>query len=372
MSKFVSFNPIEQYYNCARGLKMWAKSNDSIVEPFNITGTVKVHGTNMGIAYWADGSITWQTRNRVVSSDNSDGFNMKQFITNLGLDTITDMLKPLLGDFQAVIVYGEFFGKGIQKNVAVAQLDKSFMAFDLVKVKGKVKGTEEDDGWHKEHLSLNLINSYPERNFYRSIDFKQFHRKIDIYSETTYPDLIDLTVREVEMDCPVASQIQSQSQSQFQSRSQSQKTEGDMVMTLSPKTECTTGEGIVWQGEAKLHNGQSRIVMFKTKGDKHQRAQGSAKTSGVKSFTPEQNDALARFYEVALTGDRLEQGFEQFTGELTVKQISPYIKWVINDIQKEHADDIEDILANAGLTWKHVNKEIVNTIRQYFFTKLAQ
>lgn len=347
MKKFVDFGSIEQFSNVSRSLRTWATHSETTVEPFEVTGTVKVHGTNMGIGYWGDGQVTWQTRNSVLTPTDTDGFGMGFFIGQLGTDNVAEMLKPLIKDARGVVVYGEFFGKGIQKNVGVSELNKSFMAFGIIRVYDDV----DSDGnhcWKREHVDINSIHSIPEKNFYRNVDFKQFSFKVDVYDQDMFDHLMDITLNEVEDVCPVASAIKED-------------------------LECTTGEGIVWRGVARLANGMERFVTFKVKGDKHKRGKGSAKVKKSVQYTDEQNDALSKFYNVALTIDRLEQGFEylqQVGKDISMKSTGDYIKWVITDIQKEHANDVVDILYPVELQWNDALKGITGTARDYYLNKV--
>lgn len=350
MNKFVNFGSIEGVVNQFRSLKQWAKFHDSKVKSFSATGSVKVHGTNMGISYWKeDDSIMWQTRNQVLTPTDADGFGMGFFVNQVGVDTIRDMLKPLVvGDAVGVVVFGELFGKGIQKGVGVSELDKSFMAFTVVRVYNDVD-TDGTHCWKREYLTLNDIQSIPEKNFYRSCDFKTFNLdNVDVYDEQMVERIMDITINEVEKVCPVAS-------------------------ALKDDLECTTGEGIVWTATVELESGHIQFVTFKSKGDKHKRSEGSAKSKKSVEFTDVQNDAIAKFFDVAMTNDRLEQGFESLVQSgktVEMQNIGMYIKWVVQDVQKEHTNDVVDILYPVGLEWKNVQKAVTNAARDYFVSKL--
>lgn len=352
--KFVKFPSINQYINVSNNLKKWSERFDSDIEKITINGTVKVHGCNMGIGYWCDDTVTLQSRNINITETGIDQFSFGDYVSKLGGDDfIKDLLKPHINDAKAVFIFGEFFGKGIQKFVAVNEIERSYMVFDIVRV---YSGKDEDDKtintWDFEQLSLSDIPSFPELNFYRSIDFQQFDYDIDIYDNRTNKELIDFTIENVENKCPVATSIKSESE-----------------------LECKIGEGIVWKGIAKLTNGMEKKFIFKTKGDEHKRGQGTIKPTKKSKFTPEQIEAIDKFYEIALTNDRLEQGIEvlkESTGgnDLEIKQIGEYIKWVIHDIKKEHEHDFEEIVKPYGIVWKDLNKVINQDTRNYFIDKL--
>lgn len=345
MKKFVPYRKTEDLKNKWKNTSKWAYHLGTKVSQINLTGTVKVHGTNMGISYWNDKSVNVQTRNElVIPTVTHDTFGMNVYLAQLSPQTVMDMLSPLIGDATGIIMYGEFFGRGIQKGVAVSECNKSFMVFSVVRLYDDVDENGEHC-WKREHLPVESIPSIPEKNFYRSCDFKQYN--------VTFEGVVDRDVLmkhtlEVEENCPVGT-------------------------TINPECESRIGEGIVWDGEVVLENGERQHILFKTKGDKHKRAAGSAKSKEKPERTPEQNSVVRRFFEVAVTNDRLEQGFEYLNtiGLLhEVKNIGHYIKWVLNDISTEHASDITEILYPVALDWLSVRKEVTETVRNYFLNKI--
>lgn len=346
--KFVNFGSIEGVVNQMKTLQHWADYHESKVKTFTAHGNVKIHGTNMGISYWDDGNVTWQTRNKVILPTESDGFGMTFYVNQLGIDTIKQVLKPLLGDAKGIVLFGEFFGKGIQKGVGVSELNKSFMVFAITKVYDDV----DRDGkhcWKRVHVPLDSIIAIPENNFYNVNDFKQFSQVVDPYSQSSIDGIMEHTLS-VEALCPVAT-------------------------TIDPNIECKVGEGIVWSATVELESGQSTRIIFKSKGEKHKRAVGSVMPKVTKQYTVEQNIAISNFFEVAMSKDRLEQGFEylvQSGKEVNVKSTGLYIKWVVGDVQKEHSNDVVDILYPVGLQWDDVKKDITNIAKEYFINIVSK
>jgi len=94
-----------------------------------INGTVKIHGTNAGIILKSNREQIPQSRNRELSiEDDQYGFaawclTKKQYFKELyeSLNTKED-----------VVIFGEWAGKGIQKGVAVSEVEKFFYLFDYV------------------------------------------------------------------------------------------------------------------------------------------------------------------------------------------------------------------------------------------------
>lgn len=119
-------------------------------------------------------------------------------------------------------------------------------------------------------------------------------------------------------------------------------------------------EGVVWSCEYK-----GVVHRFKVKGELH------AGKSKVKTLIKVDDDKIRKIMEIAdkvTPSWRLSQMIEKSCdllngGELDRSKLGEYIRLVINDIVKEDSD----IIADAGLEPKDINKYVSEIARKYFF-----
>lgn len=326
----------------------------------SLTGTVKVHGSNFGVSLSKDDKIRYQTRENFSDPEHNNFGNFRSlFIDTIGEEKIRSTLEPHLKDAERVVIFGELFGQGIQKRVAVSHLPVSYMVFAFYRLYEKeftenvyemlhgervIKHEKGEKYIEKEPLDISLIPSMPELRFYKATDFKIFNVNVNINDfQAAYNELMTYTL-EVEEECPVG-------------------------CSIDPDTENKVGEGIIWTGHYYL-NGHSHFVKFKTKGEKHKRGKGSIKQKIEDNLSDEQKEALNNFYSEALSFDRLEQGFEyldQLGLDVEMKNIPIYVKWVAKDVDEELKAEIDE-LNQLGIEFKKVIK-VVNKKASSFFIK---
>lgn len=69
-----------------------------------------------------------------------------------------------------------------------------------------------------------------------------------------------------------------------------------------------------------------------------------------------------------MTEARLQQALsEACNGEINMKQMGQFLKWISLDILKES----EAELATANLTWKQVNKSVNSAARKWYTNKVT-
>lgn len=108
--KFVKFGSIEQFRHFVKNMQYHGN------EVVNLTGTVKIHGTNAAIGYDIESKELFvQSRNNIITveSDNA-GFAayveknkqfFKEHLENLAKDLNAN------SDYKSIILYGEWAGK---------------------------------------------------------------------------------------------------------------------------------------------------------------------------------------------------------------------------------------------------------------------
>ena len=102
-------------------------------------GTIKLHGTNAGVAKnLITGELSVQSRENIITPQ-KDNAGFARFVENADFNSVFDMIPSLIcapdinnqEESDAVIIYGEWCGRGIQKNVAISNLDKMFVIFSI-------------------------------------------------------------------------------------------------------------------------------------------------------------------------------------------------------------------------------------------------
>ena len=339
MKEFIKYPKIGQYRNAVKIIRDWTHYqgqdedgnpiiDESIEKPvLRATGTVKLHGTNAGVVYDLESDeIYAQSRTRVITveSDNA-GFaffvesnkdNLKKHLKKvLDIANSRSAAKMINESFQepqekTIAVFGEWCGGNIQKGVALAELDKMFVVFD---VKIGEKFVNNSDLAH-------ILEDLPEY-IKSAVHYKTYHMDIDFNNPEQHTNLLVEITNDVENECPVAKEF-----------------------GISG-----IGEGVVWKVN---YNGE--ILRFKVKGQKH----SSSKVKKLAQVDPEKLKSIEQFVDYAVTENRLKQGIEQvFTAnnrEIENKGIADFVKWVKQDIFSEE----KDVMVESSLEPKDVMKQI--------------
>lgn len=289
-------------------------------------GTVKIHGTNAGVTY--DGKDFWpQSRSSVISVEN-DNAGFAKFVEERK-EAFLEMFKYQAecgshwGSWDYLTIFGEFAGKGIQKGVAVNELEKAFYVFD-------VKLTRITDEGEQETLWVSPYAGPFHPDIKDITDYEMFKVEIDFSKPEEAIQKMSEYVDKVEKQCPVA--------------------ELYGVKGI--------GEGIVWKFFFK-----DRIYTFKTKGEKHSKT----RVKKLPEVDVEAEKEKRELVKKLTPSWRLDQGMSETFGvnwepiDLDRKKMGDYIRWVVNDIQKEESDLFGDY------TIKDLGKLISDVARKYFF-----
>ena len=334
MAKFYSFPHINQYTDMIKNVYSVTRFNgcDESGKPLfdttrplptiKFTGTVKVHGTNAGIGYDPISKTVWaQSRNHVLS-DKSDNCGFHTFVM-LNKDIFITILSKFSSEYP-VMAYGEWFGSGIQKHVAVEKLQRRLMIFAIKIV---------DDDRYPTWLSKREIELFffPDNFIWNVYNFPVYEIEIDFENpKTSQNQLVELT-NQVEKECPVGKYFGVNG----------------------------IGEGIVWEVE--------KYGRFKVKGKEH----SSSKVTNLASVDIEKLESIADFVEYAVTENRLNQGIEQvFTinngAKPDIKKIRNFLTWITSDIAKEESETLKE----NNLIPEDVEKAVMTKARDWFIEYL--
>jgi len=338
--KCIKFPKIEQFTSTVQSILRRVnfvgldENGDAIYDPsipkptITFHGTVKIHGTNASVAFNAKDGIWYQSRENIITPEqdnagfafyaesNKDAF--MRIIHDVAAENDIDMHK------NTITVYGEWAGKGIQKNVAVSELEKTFYLFGI---KVSPFDTEEVAYW----VEYGHYNN-PEAKIFNVDGFAKYTVEVDLNNPKMAQNTFYELTEEVEKECPVGKHF----------------------------GVSGIGEGLCWTAEYK-----DDMYRFKTKGDKHA---GKSKVKTVKKVDNERLQLIIDTADKVTPVWRLDQMLTKACdlmngGSIERNKLGDYIRLVIKDIMEEDLHIIND----AGLEPKDINKRVSEVARMYFF-----
>lgn len=327
----IKFSDIEQFRNVLRNVQHKAQyvGKDEQGEPImnrlaicptlTCESTVKIHGSNLSVVL-DDYKMEIQSRNNVISVDN-DCYGFARWIFDLPQDVIKEFQK-LFGN--QCVIFGEWAGKGIQKGVAVGELDKFWTIFRVETLDGQWIDINNIDLTHLNQHRIYSVYQFGVETL--EIDFEHPAEAVNKMNELTLA---------VEKECPVGK-----------------------FFGVSG-----IGEGRVWT--IKHPEYRNSKFVWKVKGSEH----SNSKVKKLASVDIEKMKSIEDFVAKHTSEERLTQAYnwviEQFK-EATDKQTGDFIRWVFNDILKEEKDELE----GSGLTQKDLGGAVAKVARIWYFKKL--
>lgn len=310
-------------------------NSDYVYPKLTFEGTVKLHGTNASVVY-DNGNIYAQSRENVLSINNDNaGFcfwveNNKEFLN--------DLFKEIQNKYRIepenkIVIFGEWAGKGIQKNVAINKIDKSFFVFGIKIIDAYITKIENDievpTSYWIDFKDLRFPNI---KNMYNIFEFTTYSVEIDLNNPKEVEDILNEITDQVEKECPVAKHFG--------------------ISGL--------GEGVVWTTLLTI-NGNTSKLKFKTKGKKHQEVNKEGKNITIDEV---KLGSIQDFIEYAVTENRVRNGINILFGNERpdIKRMGDFMKWIINDVITEEGKE----LYKNNLEVKDVNKYISNKARDLF------
>lgn len=344
MSKFKAFKKIPQFKDAIKSLKLKTQfvgldedgqpiyDKDAPLPKLKFIGTTKLHGSNSGVRLNSDGSITPQKRSSDLGG-NSGHFGFVEHVK-----AYEDFYKEQLSNVakevgsESVIVFGEWCGSGVQKKVAISELTKRFVAFEVW------------DATNEKYLdSKEALKNFRDhsKNIFNIWDYKIFEIEVDVKNPQLAVDQINKLVDEVEQICPVAK---------------------DMLLKEKPGRYEDRGEFL---GEGIVFRSEDNEIWFKSKGERHSKGGGGKKAS----VDPIKAKTVKEFVEKVVSEDRLDQCWNEIKSnvvEVEKKHLGLLMKWIFNDIMEEEGD----ALVFNNLTKKDVSGAIANEVRPWFIKKI--
>lgn len=307
----IKFPSIEHFRKVVKEVVTSSQPNN--IPTLSFTGTVKLHGVNVGVTFDIDEhqkitKMTTQSRNNELSIEKDHygfcAFTQQPLTLEFLKETANKIIQESSKPVDKIVVFGEFCGKSIQSKVAIQELDRMFIVFDIL-----IVYQDGSQNYQPEFMSL-FENS--EIRVFNINMFKTWHLDIDFNNpEETQTKLIELT-EQVEKECPVAKHFG--------------------VLGI--------GEGVVWRSD-KLYN--NKVLRFKVKGELH----SVTKADKIANIDIEQLNNVKEFVDYAITESRLEQGLEYLREQglydgyhIETKDMPVFLKWLAMDVFKEEKDTI--------------------------------
>ena len=303
-------------------------AGDSELPKLKAKGTVKLHGTNASILYnLVNKSLVAQKKSGIIYP-NCDNFGFAQFLED-NRKIITQFVESIVSNYlleykniEYLTVFGEWAGKGIQKQVAISTLDKTFYIFGL-----HIKYLDKTESWLKTNILEKIYPPLPLRNVY---NFKTYDIDIDFNDIKSSIQKMNCLMLSVEEKDPIAEEL------------------GTIGI----------GEGIVFI----IDNWKNTRFIWKIKGNKHS-SNPKKIISHLLPIDPEKESLLNSI----LPDWRLNQGITEIYGENPIIDRSlfgEYVKWINSDIIKEELDIIESSKYEIKDLNKDINRRAITFIKQ--------
>lgn len=321
--KIQSWPSIELLYNLRRNLEASGET-----PKITYQAKIKLDGTNGGVQIFPDGRVAVQSRSQIITPKN-DNLGFAAWVSQ-NIDYFAS-----LASAENVTVFGEWCGKGIQKRTAVSMCDRKIFAVFAVQFGG-------------EYGKLAKLEIHPDK----IAEFLPKHPDIFVLPFYGEPIVLDFGDR-------------TQLESAVEILNQAVNT----VETVDPWVKETfgiegIGEGLVLFPESnELAERLSYAeLLFKAKGEKHQ----AVKTKQPVQIDPEVAKSIDDFVNLVVTPARLEQGVTEVgCNQFEMAKIGAFLQWFTADVQKESAAELEV----AQLTWKDVNKAVMNAAKKWYQEK---
>ncbi len=330
MSFHVAWSSIELLHNVVITLTHLENLKQRPFKPVRYRAKVKLHGKNTAIQINSDALLTQSRTDMLSPTSDLNGF--AKWVTS---NEAYFRALPA-----GVIVFGEWAGPGIEKGMAVSQIPaKVFAVFAVQSGRG-----EEAHVIYDPEQIRNLLTPALECPGLHVLPWEDTEEIVIHYGDKAQMEamvpLLNSLVDRVEKEDPWV-----------------KRTFGISGL----------GEGLVFYPEPGSEPDAPEslaLVMFKAKGEKHRTA--GTKTAVQIDATVVENSA--GFVDLMVTDARLEQGVSQvFGGVYDIKSMGKFLAWVLADVQKESAAELNA----AGLEWKQVAGGVQARARDWYKGRCA-
>ena len=325
--KFPSIGSLASVVKTAQHMK----DIDVEVPPVRYRGKIKLHGTNAGVTIDSEGNVFAQSRSQLLTAGENDNAGFAAWVKEN--ETYWSSCKT---DKSLLTIFGEWCGSGIQRGVAISNLNRKIFAVFAAQLDGEV-----------------IVNpSYINHLLYGS------HEDVFVLPEVNRDCFfVDFSDRETLVNI-------------------SEKTTAlvEKVEACDPWVKNTfeiegIGEGLVYYPVTMTKTlgipiDDFRNFVFKAKGEKHR----VVKTKKAVEIDVETLATIDAFVGSVVTDARLEQAVDEgASGSFDKKMIGKFLGWICSDIKK----DVDNGLTNLpnDVEWKSINQAISKVAREWFIRK---
>jgi len=360
MKRFINFGSIEQFRTVIKNISRMAQYRGQDTEGNAIMdrsaklptlvaiASEKIHGTNASVCFSNVDGFWVQSKNNIITveEDNAECAlfaekNQEHWMKIIG--SLADAYEIDL-DENIISLYFEWSGGNIQKQSAVAGLDKRAIIFQHFKVSPlesrlDEQGEEESARWLETRVNEAWVDDV-DRNIWNIMNFDTWKFEIDFEQALMSQDKFIKLVEET-------------------------------IEPNSPMGKAMGKEGNIGEGIVVTFTFSNTIHRFKVKGEKHSRGHGRVKKLNPTDEVFEQKK-IDFVNNTACQEFRLEQAWQSVFGigneiqEPTVKATGDFLRAVVADVMKEESD----LMAEAGLEPKDVNGMISRVARAWFMLAL--
>ena len=317
----IRWGSIELLHNVIRTLNYLLERDGTPLPTVQYRAKVKLHGRNAAVQITNDGVFP-QSRSQLLTPEN----DLKGFAKwVLASEDCWESVEP-------VTVFGEWCGPGVQKKVALRDIDRKVFAVFAIQY-------GRDVGARVVYDPEAIRAALPHHP--------------DVFVLPWYGDVLTLPFGG-DMEAVIAKL-------------------NEWVLDIEAEDPWVKetfgvsgrGEGLVFYpvGDNVLTDPEDlERFMFKAKGAKHQ----TNKTRKPVQVDPEVVKGAEEFVAMMVTEPRLEQGVDEATGgEFNVRKMGDFIRWVTEDVQKESVAELEA----SGLEWRQVVKAVQGAAREWYKAK---
>lgn len=299
---------------------------------------VKLHGFNAGIQLLkSSGDVVAQSRTAILSpKEDKIGFGRWIEARKENFLSVLENKVP-----QDLILFGEFCGPGIMKNVAISKIpNKSFMVFSA-------KILSEDHLITEPEVLWDLVQDIPDVYTIPWFEIAKTQAMLNINwlsnGEKYLQDIaneINFWVNQVEKEDPWVKEM----------------------FKISG-----TGEGLVAYPDSVQHLGFENFSMFafKAKGEAHR----VVKQKEAVQIAPEKANSIDNFISMVLPAARLHQGVlavgnSSEAKSLDKKLTGKFVNWIVNDVKKETMNELEA----SSLSWDEIIRPLSDYARKWYLS----
>lgn len=297
-----------------------------LLPTIELNGAVKLHGSNASIAYTSSHEYYSQSR-EIILTEKLNLDNFYQFSNKVKAHLENVFKSHMKIEYDALVIYGEWCGKGVQSGVAVSSLDKMYVLFGIACV------INDERIW----LDNSILNDFVNTDL----------RIFNIYNFDTYK--VDLNLADPEASIERLSEI-----------------------TASIEAECPVGKyfGVSGAGEGAVYFYEDKFngpMPVKLKGIKH----STARVKKIVEIDPVKVKSIEDFVYYAVSDNRLNQGISYLNSiGMSLDKINTghFVKWINTDIIKEESD----VLLTSNLTHGDVKFEVSKKATSFYLSKVGK